>query len=245
MSDFCNAVENNIVNSIVGNGTLTKTTSLKLHLHTADPGEAGTSNEVVGGTYTEQTIVFGAPGAGASGRKVENTGALTFNLMPAVTVTHWTVKDAATTIWVKGAFGASVAVPAGGDFDVAIGDIDVEANGDAPTFTLDGILNAFRGNANWTVTTCKVTLCTGDPGTGVVANEVGGITRQTVSWNAASDGVITNNGAITWPTVGSATASWACMVRDSDGQVVWTDDIADQTDTDFRITDTSMSVTVD
>lgn len=246
MSEFCNDIENSVLDACLALGSLAATTSLKLHLHTADPTETGAVSEVVGGSYTPQTITLSAPEAGTgSNRKIENDAAIQFNGMPAAAVTHWTIKDNATTIWVRGAFASTINVSSGGDIDIAIDGITVELTGDWTATVMDGVLNALRGNAAFNPTTVKVTLSTADPGTGVIANEVAGITRQTISWNAASDGVRTNNGDITFPTVASATVSFGVLVRDSDGQVFWSDDIANQTGTDFRIKDTQMSTTVD
>ena len=247
MADFCNYAENAAVDAAVGAATLAATTSLTLHLHTADPGEVGTTAEVTGGSYAAQAITFSAPEAGTgSNRKVENDAAITFAGMPATTVTHFSVQDQASNVWFKGAFSSSIPVGAGGDIDIAIDGISIELSGDWTATVMDGILNAFRGNAafNQTAETIQVTLCTADPGTGVVANEISGITRQTPTWGAASDGVKTNSGDITFPTVASATAAWAALVRLSDGQVFWSDDITDATSTDFRIKSGQMSVTV-
>jgi len=247
MSDFCNYAENAAVDAAVGAATLAATTSLTLHLHTADPGEVGTSNEVTGGSYSAQAITFSAPEAGTgANRKVENDAAITFSGMPAATVTHFSVWDQSSNVWFKGAFGSSIVVGAGGDIDIAIDGISIELSGDWNAIVMDGILNAFRGSAAFNLTgeTIVLTLCTGDPGTGVVANEVAGITHQTPTWGAASDGVKLNSADITFPTVSSATVSWAALLRESDDQVLWSDDIADATSTDFRVKTGDLSVTV-
>lgn len=70
-----------------------------LSLHTADPGETG-ANEVSGGSYTRQQI----PLANAASNKTLSSSAdVTFNNMPAVTVTHvgvWTgTGSGATLLW--------------------------------------------------------------------------------------------------------------------------------------------------
>jgi hypothetical protein len=247
MADFCDGIENSVVDAAVGAATLAATASLALHLHTADPGEAGTANEVTGGSYAAQTITFGAPEAGTgNNRKVQNDITAQFTGMPAASVTHYTVKAGGTTIWFKGTFSSTITVGAGGDIDIAVGDIDIELSGDWVATTMDAILNAFRGTATMDFTAgVKVTIATADPGTGVIANEVAGITRQTPTWGAASDGAKSNTADITFPTVASATAAWAALVRDSDGQVLWRDDIVDATDTDFRIKAGDLDVTVD
>lgn len=60
-------------------GNYTFTLPMFLALFTTDPGTAGTSGEVTGGSYARQTITFGAPVAGV----VTSTDAQNFTSMPA------------------------------------------------------------------------------------------------------------------------------------------------------------------
>lgn len=65
-----------------------------ISLHTGDPGTDG-SNEVTGGSYVRQAENFGAASSGA----LTNASNLTFEDMPACTVTYfgiWTAESGGT-----------------------------------------------------------------------------------------------------------------------------------------------------
>lgn len=105
----------------------TRPTAWYVALHTADPGDAGTTNEVLGFGYVRREVSFTR-----SNGSVSNTGAVAF---PAVTggalsVTHASVKDALS----GGNTLAVIALPAA--VVNAIGDIPTIAAG-ALTFGLD------------------------------------------------------------------------------------------------------------
>jgi hypothetical protein len=65
-------------------------------LHTADPGNTGTS-EVTGGSYARQLAGFGAPADDSGVRAITNGANVDFTGMPAATVTHFAIWDAATS----------------------------------------------------------------------------------------------------------------------------------------------------
>ena len=95
-------------------------------LHTADPGLTGT-DEVTGGSYARQLASFGAPADGGGGRQIDNPAAISFTLMPAVTVTHVGIWDALTAgNFIYGdVLTASQVVNSGGTFEFPIGDLTV------------------------------------------------------------------------------------------------------------------------
>ncbi len=90
------------------------TTPMKLKLHTSDPGVAGTTNEVSGGSYAAQTITFTA----ASGNSCVVTSDVDFTLMPVATVTHVSIWDSAGTpiFIISGALSSSVTLGSGDTF---------------------------------------------------------------------------------------------------------------------------------
>ncbi len=94
--------------------------SLFVSLHTADPGATGAS-EVTGGSYARQALTFGAPAAGTA----SNSATINFTNMPAVTVTHLGIWDAATAggFHQSGSLTASVVVAAGNTLQFAAGQI--------------------------------------------------------------------------------------------------------------------------
>lgn len=71
----------------------TTPTTVYCALYTTNPTIADTGTEVTGGSYARQAIAFAAPASGA----VANSGALSFSSMPAATITHIGIRDAATT----------------------------------------------------------------------------------------------------------------------------------------------------
>lgn len=73
---------------------ITAPATVYVALHTGDPGVTGTANEVVGGSYARQTVAFGAPFDDDGARAVANSGAVEFPGMPALTVTHLSLKSA-------------------------------------------------------------------------------------------------------------------------------------------------------
>lgn len=70
--------------------------SAYVSLHTADPGNTG-ANEVTGGSYARQLAGFGAPADDSGVRAVTNAADIDFTGMPATTVTHFAIWNAATS----------------------------------------------------------------------------------------------------------------------------------------------------
>lgn len=111
-----NYLEEKILQAVFNNVSLAVAQPY-VSLHTGDPGEAG-ANEVAGGTYIRQAADFD-PAANPGGTTVNN-GILDFTLMPACTVTHVGIWDAATVgnfLW-GGAFNSSKVVNAGDTYRI-------------------------------------------------------------------------------------------------------------------------------
>ena len=108
------ATHDTLLNQIFrGAAALAVTGPIRVHLHTADPGAAGTANEVSTASWTNyapaEILASGttephftnAADDGGGFRATENLGAVSFGTatmdVPAttVTVTHFTIKDAA------------------------------------------------------------------------------------------------------------------------------------------------------
>jgi hypothetical protein len=98
---------------------------LYLALHTADPGDVGMANEVSGGSYVEQPIVFGS----TAGNSALNSVAVVFSGMPACMVTHFSIKDGVggNPLFV-GPLSAPQPVSAGQIVNIAIGLLSVGAD---------------------------------------------------------------------------------------------------------------------
>jgi hypothetical protein len=85
-------LEGKILDHVLRNTAFVQPTGLWLAMHTADPTEVGNIAEVVGGGYARQTITFSPQ----SGSTAASSNAQNFTNMPALTVTHFTIKDAVT-----------------------------------------------------------------------------------------------------------------------------------------------------
>lgn len=127
MAAFSNFLETSIINSTLrGVAWPTITAPIMVSLHTGDPGEDGTANEVVGGSYARQNATFDAPTDGAT----SNSATIRFDDMPAVTVTHVAIWDSSGTpqcLYV-GALSASKTLTAGDPFEFAAGALDISAS---------------------------------------------------------------------------------------------------------------------
>jgi hypothetical protein len=104
-------LEAKVLDHCLKNTAFAQPAALYMALFTANPGETGTANEVIGGSYARQPVAFGAAAAGQS----VSSGAVNFTAMPAVTVTHFGVFDAvsAGNPLFNGALTASQTVSAG------------------------------------------------------------------------------------------------------------------------------------
>jgi hypothetical protein len=94
MAGFSDGVENAVLDQVLRAVDYTIAAGLRASLHTGDPGEAGTSNEVTnsgGSTYARQVISWNA----ASGGVCTLAANTDFANMPACTVTHFGVWTAA------------------------------------------------------------------------------------------------------------------------------------------------------
>lgn len=118
-------LEAKVLDHVLRNTAFPQPSALYMALHTANPGEAGTANEVTGGSYAAQPIAFNAVVPG-SGQALSN-GGVNFTAMPAVTVTHFSIRDAVTggNVLYVGALSASQSVSAGGTLAFAAGQVIV------------------------------------------------------------------------------------------------------------------------
>lgn len=94
-----------------------------LALFTTDPTVAAVGVEVVGGSYSRKSITWGTE---ANGR-IANSNVLNFTNMPACTVTHWAIYDAATSgnMLYFGSFEIGIVRTAGQAIDLAAGNVEV------------------------------------------------------------------------------------------------------------------------
>ena len=124
MTKMTNYLESKVAQHVLKNTAYTAPSTLYIALHTADPTEAGNVSEVTTGTYA--TYVRKAVTLGAeSGGSCVSSADLTWDSMPAITISHISVWDAATTgnCLLYGALTASKTMASGDSFRLASGQI--------------------------------------------------------------------------------------------------------------------------
>lgn len=87
------AIENELLDALVGTASYTVTTPIKLALLTANGSDSAAGTEVTGGSYARQTIDFDA----ASGGTISNNAVINFTGMPACTVVGIELYDSTGT----------------------------------------------------------------------------------------------------------------------------------------------------
>tara|TARA_B100000287_G_scaffold424337_1_gene468810 strand:+ start:79 stop:465 length:387 start_codon:yes stop_codon:yes gene_type:complete len=122
MSDY---LEKKVLDYVLRDTADWAPTAVYLSLHTADPTDAGTGAEVSGGSYARQAITFNA--AHATNGTIDNSSVEEFTNMPACTVTHIGIWDAASSgnLLFYGAVTASKAVGAGDTISLSAGSLDI------------------------------------------------------------------------------------------------------------------------
>jgi hypothetical protein len=114
--------ENKILDHMLRGTSFTPPSTVYVSLHTADPGETG-DNEVTGGGYSRKAVTFNAP----SGGSMTNAADVDFPNMPAATITHvglWDAASAGNFLW-GGALTASKTTNAGDTFRIPAGQLTV------------------------------------------------------------------------------------------------------------------------
>lgn len=118
-----NYAELEILDWLTGGGAPAAVSAVYVKLHTADPGEAGTTAAAANTTRVQAT--FGTP---ASAGAISNTAAVTWTNVPnAETYSHISLWDASSAgnCLGAGALSSSVTVAVGDNFTIAIGDLDI------------------------------------------------------------------------------------------------------------------------
>lgn len=124
-TNLTDAAASRVGNWVTTNTTTAPTGPLKVRLMTANGTGATAGTEVVGGSYTAQSVTFGSSTAGST---VSNSADVTFTGMPACTVTGVEVWDSAGTPfrWLYGPLGVSVACNSGDTFTVSAGSLTLD-----------------------------------------------------------------------------------------------------------------------
>jgi hypothetical protein len=121
MTDF---LEDKLRDHVLRNIPYTSPAAVYLRLFTPATTDAGGGTEVAGGSYTGKLVAFAAGGAGSGA--ADNSAPVDFTNMPATTVTHAALFDAAVggNMLLHAALTASKTTNAGDTLTFAVGDID-------------------------------------------------------------------------------------------------------------------------
>ena len=125
MAAMSNYLETKVLDYVLRDTADWAPTAVYLSLPTADPTDAGTGAECSGGSYARQAITFNA--AHATNGTIDNSSVEEFTNMPACTVTHIGIWDAASSgnLLFYGAVTASKAVGAGDTISLSAGSLDI------------------------------------------------------------------------------------------------------------------------
>lgn len=221
MSALSDYLENALLNHLLRAATYTRPGTLHLSLHTASPGESGTTGEVSGGAYARAAIAnnnTNFPQASAVGTPVKTNGAIiTFPAATADwgTVTHWAIYDAAsggTNMLAHGALSVPRFVKNGDTPRVAAAALTMSfsnaASGGLSNFAARKLLDHVFGGPDYTPPTA-VFIALGTALSGESLTEWGDAdyARQNTAFAAASGGACSNSALETFATsvVGPAT----------------------------------------
>jgi hypothetical protein len=125
MSNFSNYLENALINATLRNTTYTSPSTCFVALYTSDPTDADTGTECTGGSYTRQSVTFGAPSNGVA----TNNADVTFPTATGSwgTITHVGVRDASTAgnLLYHASLTASKSISSGDIFKISSGNLSV------------------------------------------------------------------------------------------------------------------------
>ena len=125
MAEISDYLEKKILDYVLRDTADWAPAAVYLALHTADPVDAGSGAEVSGGSYGRQNIAFDA--CHATTGLTQNTDIETFTSMPAATVTHIGIWDAASSgnLLFHTPVDASKTVGSGDTISVAAGAVTI------------------------------------------------------------------------------------------------------------------------
>jgi hypothetical protein len=117
-------LENKLLRLLVLQESFTPPGQLYMGLFVTPTGADGSGTELAGGSYARRPVVFGPPVGGVS----TNTNVLTYNNLPAATITHAAIFDAPAGGFMlfQGSLTTTRAVQIGDSAGFSVGTIEVE-----------------------------------------------------------------------------------------------------------------------
>ena len=119
-----NYLEAALLDHVLRNTAYTSPTTVYAALMTSNPTDADTGTEVTGGSYAREAITFGA----ASGGTITNSASVTFQALPATTITHVAVYDASTSgnLLYYGALTSQIITTNDSEVEFGIGEFTIQ-----------------------------------------------------------------------------------------------------------------------
>jgi hypothetical protein len=121
MTALTNAAENLLLSWLLTNGVATRPTAWFVQLHTANPGEEGTSGVLAGQART--AVTFGAPTNGVA----SNSAGVTISITAGGQITHISLWSASTggTALAYGALATARTVQSGDTLSIPVGQLSL------------------------------------------------------------------------------------------------------------------------
>lgn len=262
MGQFSTYAQNEILDHILKVGAFTQPTHLYIGLSRANPLADGSGiDEPSGGSYARKICDDWNI---ASQRKTKNAIELVFTEATGAwgTLTHWFISDALTGGNMI-AFGALVATKTGAtgdDFSIKIGDCEISfKTGKISTYLANKILDhvfmnsAYTPPANIYCALATETIYDADTGLTITEPTTGGYGRiNHNTWNIASAGASSNDGAISFaePSASQGIASDVALIDalTAGNMLIYgeLDNLAEINagDTPFRFADEALDITL-
>lgn len=212
MSALSDYLENKLLDHLLKATAYTRPATVYLALFTSDPGEAGTTGEVSGGSYARVAITnnnTSFPACATTGTPTKTLSVeVAFPTATASwgTVTHWAIFDVASgtaNMLTYGKFGTARTVAIGKTPKLAAGSLSLTlVNGSTGGLTLYSqrkLLDHVFGGPTFTVpTTVYLGLSTGASGETLTEWSDSSYTRQDLTVGSAAAGVIASTGTETF-----------------------------------------------
>ena len=184
-----------IINIITGGTLPAVPTALTLHLSTQDPKADGSGLTEPAAPYTPQAVTFSAPVANLNGVTSANDVAVTFQ-MPAITVTHFAIKDQAGNMIFHGQLTVPRTTASGDNLAFDVGSHTIKVADDLSTYVGTEVVNWVRGTQS-TSSGCNLGVSKTDPlrdGSGLSEPPItDGYSRQPVTFSVPTFDVATQS----------------------------------------------------
>lgn len=212
--------EDKVIDRFLRNQSYTPPGTVYLALFTTATDDDGTGTEVAGGSYGRKAITFGEPEDGIAA----NTAAITFSGMPAATLTHAAIYDAASSgnmLW-HGALTTSKTVIGGQSVTFSVGDVAVGFTpaSSATNYLRNKIIDHMLRNQSYTpAATMYQALFSDDTDVFGGGTEVSGgsYSRKATTFIAPTNGITSNSTDVSFAVMPAVVVTHGAVFDASSG----------------------------